>query len=188
MLWFVVLTAALVNAATESPLQCANEAPVMDAVATLGTQSDYHGPFSVLATDPPMAACHLIRSLHTVRATHVYEQDKRVDTMRVIWALRALRYLTACQDFRAPTTENPATWDELRRGWLLRDDSGVPMKDWKPADGVRFFRTWMSRDSVFIAPFDAQKKIIAQWVAWYRSKGSHGFQFKTCESVSQWYF
>jgi len=190
MLWFVLLTIALVTSGTELPLQCTNEPRVEDAIATLATQSDYDRPFSILATDPPVAACHLIRSLRTVRDTHVigYEQDKHVDTMRVIWALRALRYLTDCQDFRAPTAENPDKWDGLRREWLLRDDTGVPMTNWKPSDGVRFFATWMSRDSLFIAPSDAQQGIITQWVEWYRTKGSHGFQFKTCESVNQWYF
>jgi hypothetical protein len=129
-------------------------------------------------------------SFTTVRDTRViaYEQDKHVDTMRVIWALCAVRYLTDGHDFRAPTAENPAKWDELRRGWLLRDEAGVPMKNWKPADGVRFFGTWMSRDSVFIAPRDAQERIIAKWRVWYRSTGSRRFRFKTCDSVDRWYF
>jgi len=75
-----------------------------------------------------------------------------------------------------------------RRDWLLRDDSGTPVRNWKPTDGVAFFQTWMSRDSVFIAPRDAQEKIIARWRQWYQESGSHGVGFHTCESMDQWYF
>ena len=66
----------------------------------------------VLARQPEVAACHLVRSLHVVRDPHVvgYKQKKHPETMQVIWALRALRYLTGCQDFRAQTAEDPAGW------------------------------------------------------------------------------
>lgn len=193
MLLAFLLVGALINIGTHAALQCGKNARVTHAISELGrrgsnpTGSD---PLSVLASAPGVAACHLVRSLHVVHDTHVvgYEQDRHPQAMRVVWALRALRYLTDCQDFRAPTADDPAKWDEARRDWLLRDDAGVPMKNWKPADGVRFFATWMSRDSVFIAPRDAQEKIITQWVRWYRNTGIRGFHFNTCESVDRWYF
>jgi len=186
-----VLLAALVNVSARAPLQCGTNARVAHAIAGLG-QHDLasHDRLAILASAPVVAACQLIRSLHVVDDTHIagYEQDKHAKAMRVIWALRALRYLTDCQDFRAPTVENPAEWDELRRDWLLRDNAGAPVKNWNREDSIRFFATWMSRDSVFIAPRDVQEKVIARWLQWYVDVGSHGFQFKTCESVDRWYF
>ena len=188
-----LLVAILINSDTEGVLQCAKDARVAHAIAELGAQkskSSGGDPLSILASAPAVAACHLVRSLHVVHDTHIAgnKRVKYAQTMRVIWALRALRYLTDCQDFRAPTADNPAKWDELRREWLLRDDAGVPMKNWKSSDRVRFFATWMSRDSVFIAPPDTQKAIIRQWVRWYRDTGSRGFDFHTCGSVDRWYF
>lgn len=187
---FVVM-AALVDTGAPMPLKCGTNARVTEAIAGLPEYSPaITDRLSVLSSDPVVAACQLIGSLHVVDDTHIagHEQGRHTKTMRVIWALRALRYLTDCQDFRAPTIEDPAKWGELRRDWLLRDDSGAPVKNWKPADGVRFFRTWMSRDSVFIAPRDAQKQIIAQWLRWYKDSGSNGFRFQTCDSVDLWYF
>jgi len=170
MILAFVLLGAMVNTSAELPLRCATNARVTHAIAELGKlRSDIGDPLAVLLSDPVIAACHLVWSLHVVNETHVagYQQDKHPKTMRVIWALRALRYLTHCQDFRAPTAENPRNWDEMRRGFLLRDDDiHTPAKTWKPSDGVPFFATWMSRDSVFIAPRDAQQKIIMQWVRW----------------------
>ena len=187
----ILIAAALTGAGASSPLKCGTNAPVTEAIAGLmGDRSALSDRLSVLSHNPVDAACRLIASLHVVGDTHVagYEQGRHRDTMRVIWALRALRYLTDCQDFRAPTHENPATWSELRRDWLLRDSTGAPIANWKPADGVPFFRTWMSRDSVFIAPRDAQARIIARWRQWYQKSGRQGAHFHACESMDEWYF
>jgi len=177
----ILLAFTLINAGAESSLHCAKDPRVIDAIASLGKQSDYRDSFSALANDPALSACHLIQSLHVVPETNVpgYEQFKLPHTMGVIWAIRALRYLTDCQDFRATTAENTKGWDDARRDFLLRNGVGEPLN---------FFATWMSRDSVFIAPRDAQEKIIAHWVQWYKDTGSRGFHFHTCESVDRWYF
>jgi hypothetical protein len=190
VMWPLLLVAAVINAPAQPPLDCPRNARVTDAIAALGrTRSATPDQLSILASDPDTAACHLLGSLHVVRDTHIagYQQAKHASTMRVIWALRALRFLTDCQDFCAPTRENPAAWEPLRREWLLRDDAGAPVENWHAADGVRFFATWMSRDSVFIAPPDAQQKIIVQWLHWYRDAGRRGFHFHPCDS-ERWYF
>jgi hypothetical protein len=187
----IALMAALSGAGASTPLKCATNARVTEAIAGLtADRSGLTDRLSVLAGDPVVAACQLIASLHVVRDTHVagHDQERHRNTMRVLWAIRALRYLTGGQDFRAPTRENPATWSALRREFLLRNDSGAPARSWKPADGVPFLQVWMSRDSVFIAPPDAQEKIIARWRLWYQESGSHGVGFRTCESMDQWYF
>lgn len=186
-----LIAMSLVSAIPQKAFDCGASGPVKDVVAKLGELGvPTPDQWEVLATEPAAAACELVRCLHTVHETHVagYEQGKHPGTMRVIWAIRLLRYLTDCQDFRAPTAENPATWDNVRRDFLLGDSSDAPVHDSKRAHGMRFFQTWMSRDSVFIAPVDAQRSIIEQWQRWYQTLGSHGFQFQTCESIDNWYF
>lgn len=181
----------LVSASPNESLHCEPNVRVSHAIAALGqSNSSPADQLSILASEPIAAVCQLLRSLHVVHDTHIvgYEQERHVNTMRVIWALRALRYLADCQDFRASTAENPAKWEKLRREWLLRDEHGAPLKSWKSTDRVPFFATWMSRDSVFIAPPDAQGDIITQWRRWYRDTGSRGFRFQTCNSVDRWYF
>jgi hypothetical protein len=49
--------------------------------------------------------------------------------------------------------------DRNRRGLLIgeREDAAVGRQE------MPLFGTWMSRDSVFLAPPDAQKAMIQQW-------------------------
>ena len=186
----LLVALTMVGASAPEAPQCAPNTRISSAIAALGQPgSRADDQLSVLASEPAAAACQLLRSLHVVHDTHVvgYQQEKHPETMRVIWALRALRYLTHCQEFRAATAEDPAKWDEVRRDWLLRDERGASVSQWKPTDRMRFFATWMSRDSVFIAPPDAQTVIIAQWRQWYRDKGS-AYRFQPCESADDWYF
>ena len=191
MSWPFLIAVTLLSATASQAPECEPSDRVNHAIAALGRPNAAPAEqLSILAGEPAAAVCHLIRSLHVVRDTHVvgYEQEKHADTMGVIWALRALRYLAGCREFRAPTAQNPAKWEELRREWLLRDATGAPLRAWKRTDRVPFFATWMSRDSVFIAPPDAQAEIISEWRRWYRDTGSRGFHFQTCDSVDEWYF
>jgi hypothetical protein len=187
----LVVAVSLASANPQEALECEPNARVSAAIAALGQPNARTADqLSVLASEPAAAVCQLLRSLHVVHDTHIvgYEQEKHPDTMRVIWALRALRYLSNCHEFRASTADDPAKWDELRRDWLLRDEHGVPVVSWKSTDRIPFFATWMSRDSVFIAPPDAQKAIIEQWRQWYLDTGRRGFHFQTCDSADRWYF
>ena len=88
------------------------------------------------------------------------------DTEHVVWCLRTLRYLTLGLDFRAPTNHRFGTSEiEQNRKWFTGGEEF-------PKDGtVKFFGAWMSRDSLYIAPKDAQQSIIEQWKAWYRNQG-----------------
>jgi len=191
MSWPFLIAVTLLSATSSQAPECEPSAAVQQAIAALGQPNTSSAEqLSILAREPAAAVCLLIRSLHVVRDTHVvgYEQAKHADTMRVIWALRALRYLAGCREFRAPTAENPAKWEELRRDWLLRDANGAPVKHWRRTDRMPFFATWMSRDSVFIAPPDAQAAIISEWRQWYSDTRGNGFHSQTCDSVDKWYF
>jgi hypothetical protein len=99
MILAFVLVGAVVNTSSQLPLKCGTNARVTHTIAALGKRSSVIGdPLAVLFSDPVIAACHLVGSLLLVHDTHVagYNQDRHAKTMRVIWALRALRYLTHC--------------------------------------------------------------------------------------------
>ena len=62
--------------------------------------------------------------------------------------------------------------------WKLLLDRGT--------ERVPFFRTWMSRDVVFLAPFDVQRQIIKAWRDWYAS-GKAKDSAELCTHVDDWY-
>jgi hypothetical protein len=186
----VLILSLQTPAAHADTLACDDDAAIAHTVNGLGQPRTANSELlGKLAARPALAACHLIRSLHAVRDTHIagYKQEEYPQTMQVIWAIRGLRYLTGCQDFMAPTSESPAGWTDDRRAWLFRDAAGNPV-DQQPKEGLPFFRTWMSRDSVYIAPRDAQLSIINRWTEWYKTTGREGFEYKTCEERDNWYF
>jgi hypothetical protein len=141
----------------------------------------------LLARRPYEAVGLLIKELHPVTTTiHVvgYEQDKYPAEMHVVWCLRALRYLTDCQNFTGKTKhkftgktkrEQEA---EHEREWFLRGNSKTELP---------FFAVWISRDSVFFAPLDAQAEIIEKWKHWYATEGRE-FRYKECQNLDAWYF
>jgi hypothetical protein len=95
--------------------------------------------------------------------------------------LRALRYIAACQDFRAATAERfggnkAGNLADARAQFLGRDGPGK----------TPFFSVWMSRDIVFVAARDAQTAIIRQWKSWLSRSGE--FEFKPCSDSDGWYF
>jgi hypothetical protein len=187
----LLIVVSLVSANPQTALDCRSSDRVKNAIAKMGQLGgSTPAQWSVLASEPAAVACELVRCLHVVDETRVagYEQGEHPETMRVIWAIRLLRYLTGCQDFRGATGENPEKWDDDRRSFLLGDGPGTPLGKPKTPVPIRFFQTWMSRDSVFIAPPDAQQEIIAQWLRWYQESVSQGFQFHTCKSMDAWYF
>ena len=52
---------------------------------------------------------------------------------------------------------------------------------------VAFFATWMSRDSVYIAPDDAQRSIIDAWRRWYFNQDEN-WRPVVEPSTDDWYF
>jgi len=129
-----------------------------------------------LLTRPVGSSCWLVRELHETHNLHLLMTQAKLSHQ--IWAIRALRYITNCKDFYGEIPEAAAI-DPTSDRWyfLLR----------KGRTQVPFFATWMSRDSVRIAPSSVQRKVIEQWQAWYESDAST-FQFSACEKVDDWYF
>jgi hypothetical protein len=132
-----------------------------------------------LLADPIDAACNLVAGLHSVDVRFIpgFKPPDDPDALRVVWRLRALRLLTGCLDFRAPTKENPTH----------PDDAGRQFLEAQGPDRIPFFATWMSRDRVFLAPLDTQRAIVEQWRSWYAANGP-SYAYRACGSVDDWYF
>lgn len=117
--------------------------------------------FSVLRKNPAESCLLLLNELQVISEVSIngyFKNDiKYKKAMHIIDCIRALRALTG-QKFYGKTTYrfNPEK-DKDRISWLFREYK----------DKVPFFANWMSRDSEFIAPEDAQVEIISQWKKWY---------------------
>lgn len=121
----------------------------------------------------------LIAALQPIPEDKVPADNKKAHqaALHVVWSLRALRYLSG-KDFRASTAHVFGDQDdERRREKLLRKEDGT----------VTFFATWMSRDSVYIAPADAQRAIIEAWRRWY-SEQDETWRPVAERPIDDWYF
>ena len=131
---------------------------------------------SEMLKEPVGATCWLIRDLG------VLKREKLTATQALsskpVWALRGLRFLTNCTEFRGSLTRKLHI-DPQDIRWQLLLQNGV--------ERVPFFRTWMARDVVVVAPVVVQQQIIAAWQDWYVSKAST-FSYQPCSSTDAWYF
>lgn len=133
-----------------------------------------------LFRDPVASAGCLLRQLRIVRAASLEPSDQEIrpEDLRVIWTLRALRFMTDGQEFFAPLTNDMARMlHSKRREFLTKRREGE----------VAFFSVWMSRDIIYIAPHEAQRTIISKWMYWYETQGKT-YPYKRAASTDQWYF
>jgi hypothetical protein len=106
-----------------------------------------------------------------------------LDTEHVGWSLRALRSLTGGMEFRAKTSHKFGdTVIERNRQEFIGG------KQFATDGTVRFFGVWMSRDSLYLAPQDAQRKIIQMWKSWYDSQGKDFVYAPFKDDPDSWYF
>jgi hypothetical protein len=98
--------------------------------------------------------------------------------MHVIWCIRALRHLTALRFTSLTNHEFGHSKAERDRKHFLTLNN--------PPE-VTFFATRMSTDSEYIAPRDAQERIIEKWREWYKANGKD-FEYRPSQSIDDWYF
>ena len=157
-----------------------SESSVASIVKSLGPDTTVED-IKKLRSSPREAVELLINNLQTIAENKILpaERAQHAAALRVIWSIRALRYLTG-QEFRAPTSHVfGSDEDERTRAEQLRleaKDSTVP-----------FFSTWMSRDSTYVAPSDAQRKIISAWRSWFRQH-RQDWKMPSAPDINQWYF
>lgn len=125
--------------------------------------------FDLFYSDPQLATELLIAELEPARPGH-YLSGKHPKS---VWIVRALRSLTGLE-FRAPTSAHLSANEAHFLGLDKRRT-------------VTFFGTWMSRDSVWVAPEDAQIAIIKQWREWFTRNGQH-YRYVNDRDVNDWYF
>jgi uncharacterized protein YfcZ (UPF0381/DUF406 family) len=134
--------------------------------------------FNELSKKPVESVCYLINNLHTISQTEIRPEERQnnMEAMKVIWSIRALRYLTNGKDFTSETSYIFNESEEDRKHFLtIFSEKDIP-----------FFSVWMSRDIIYIAPEDVQIKIIEQWKRWYSENGKN-FIYKSSE-VMDWYY
>jgi hypothetical protein len=140
-----------------------------------------------LARQPAEAAGLLVQELRPVAAVRILGNEHSLaqwrDAEHVVWCLRALRSLTGGLDFRAETTHVFGDTEiEENREWFTGGEQF-------PKDRtVHFFGVWMSRDSLYIAPEDAQRRIIQMWKSWYKGKGKDFAYPPFRDDPDIWYF
>ena len=175
----VVLTASYVALPAQAA-DCAGDVTSRDRVAafyaSFSDTIDEKG-LQALMTDPLAAACWFTKDLHTVRAVRLQPSQLQDFRYRPILAIRGLRFVTACKGFTAGL-RRPAVVSGSDDRWSLLLGDGIHR--------VPFFRTWMSRDVVYVAPIDVQTQIIDAWRSWFAQKAA-SFQFARCEHIDDWY-
>lgn len=173
-------------AASSAPNQQVSSA---DIIAKLGSDENDLERLKALSQRPATSARLLIAELHPVPGVRILSdeqyREKWKDTLHVIWCIRALRYLTGGLEFTAKTNHAFGSREiEQNRKWFIGGEQF-------PKDGtVRFFGVWMSRDSTYIAPRDAQIEIIQNWKQWYKDDGQ-AFPYVDSnqkQSADVWYF
>jgi len=158
-------------------LTCGRNDKIRVSVESLAKDEDYAERFRLFETDPASAACYLIKQLKVVSEKVVSGyKDKPAQTMHVIWSLRALCSITGGLRFKGNTRYQFGKTEENRKYFLGAEENEVP-----------FFAVWMSRDTAYIAPMDAQKEIINKWVAWY-GKNGETFHYSSTEGWQACYF
>lgn len=157
-------------------------------VKALGSDNNDLERIRILAQQPGESARLLVAELHPVAGIRILSGERGArwkDTLHVIWCLHALRYITGGLEFRARTAHEFSSGEiEEHRKWFVGGEQ------FRKDGTVRFFGVWMSRDSTYIAPPDAQIEIIQKWKAWYEQ---HGKTFayvdpKQDQPPDVWYF
>ena len=169
--FFAAITVFLIVVALAEAQQKA-DSPSKDQLREAIQQLGKHATLELIEmfwAKPEEAARLLIDELKPVKRGS-YHSGEHPHT---VVCIRALRFLTSL-DFRAPTRKNLTAKE---RNFL--DPEGLGK--------VRFFGTWMSRDSVFVAPVDAQETIIEQWRTWFAKEG-RGYKYVKNQSITSWYF
>jgi hypothetical protein len=149
-----------------------SDADIRAAIGKLASTSDSESPnthFQVLYKNPERSTELLIAALKPApRGKYLSGHHPQA-----VWIVRALRSLTGL-DFRATTAAE-----------LSRDEAHF--LDLNAQQQVLFFGTWMSRDSVWVAPKDAQIVIIKQWRDWFLQHG-HNHKYVNDTNFDHWYF
>lgn len=152
---------------------------IEDLVEHLGPSTTVQ-QVKLLRKEPRRAVDLLMSNLVPISEERIASgsEESHSHAMRVIWSIRALRYLTR-QEFRARTSHafGNSDYEQTRKDLLTLHGKKT----------VSFFAEWMSRGSIYVAPKDAQQEIIRQWRAWHVTHGKK-WQLGPEPDLNDWYF
>lgn len=167
---------------------------------------DFAPALICLSQHPNEAIGLLIKALKPINMHIILpvEVDTHMQSMHVIWALRALYYLTgmyfvtpcrSCsnRDYFAPVfrkMKRKASSDHAELNGSRARRYYFLTLSLKSETAVSFYADWMSRDAVYVAPQRFQKKIIGCWLDWYQGKHKpfKSIRQNPYKSIDQWYF
>ena len=155
----VLLILALSTASGSAP-----PSDVASILKALGEGTSEIVQIQALAKSPDESIPLLINELHVVPSRSLLNGQHPFKVEHVLWCVRALRFMTGGRDFCAPTSHvfGSSEVEQNRKYWL---------EFRYRASCLTFFAIWPSRISTYIAPVDAQRRIIQQWREWYRNEG-----------------
>jgi hypothetical protein len=148
--------------------EAVSDAEIGDAIEELTSESLRHS-LEVFYKNPQEATKLLITDLRPIKRGRYPGGDHP----QAVWIVRALRSLTGL-DFTAVTRAR------------LTDDEAHFLRVSSKGE-VEFFGTWMSRDSDWVAPKDAQVAIVKKWQEWYARSG-HTYRYVNDRDLGDWYF
>lgn len=168
----VILLAACAFLPPVKAQKRSSDAEIQAAIARLSSNSGSEpvdAPLHVLYDNPERSTELLIAALKPTPPGK-YLTGRHPEA---VWLVRALRSLTGL-DFTATTKAQLSSDEAYFLGSNARDQ-------------VSFFGTWMSRDTVWVAPKDAQIAIIKQWQDWFAKHG-HNYKYVNDRDFNDWYF
>jgi hypothetical protein len=134
-----------------------------NAARHLGRGGDDFARVQLLAKNPASATGLLISELRVIHDTRIPADKQIGDAEHVLWAIRALRFITGGKDICAPTQYHfgKSEQEQNRRYWLT----------FRSQQCLEFFAMWPSRSIDYVAPADVQEQIISRWGKWYETEG-----------------
>jgi hypothetical protein len=131
-------------------LSCTSVQNVNKLVSNLGLEKCPMCQIKELYINPHKAARLLLNELHAVEIINKRSDEMiktNPETYHIIWCIRGLQFLTG-KVFVANTNE--------KKVYEIQDFDGK-------MNPIPFFKDWMSREYIMIAPQDVQIQIINEW-------------------------
>lgn len=159
---------------------------IKDIVLNLGRKSGYETDtqaqsidFFKLNKNKSLAIRYLVKELRPIDGDFILieDEEKHIESLHVVWCLRALRFLSDCVFFTEKERNDRLNDHDQNRVMLLME---------KKDNEYSFFAASGSRDKIYIAPKYAQKSIIEKWNNW--AKNYKKLNSNTCREVTIWYF
>jgi hypothetical protein len=167
--------------ASSKPNVQLDSAAIAEIVGNLGRHDlpTDSADYEALCSNPRLSCRILIDSIWVIQdPMNAMERDS-LGTTHMLTIIGMLHCLSGGLQFSAKSNYDFSRTvpDEYRRDWLDLDQD----------DRLLFLAYWLSHEQLFIAPEDAQAKIIKEWRNWFK-KLSSDYVFKPIQGVDFYYW